>query len=207
MTSVAGVVLAGGLSTRMGGTDKCLLELNGTSLLQRAADKLRQQVGSVAINTNSDASAYQSLGLPVLHDSFEGFAGPLAGVLTGMEWAHTQGASHIITVAADTPFFPDDLVAEMQTVLSAQTGKIAIAETSGIGGKYFNHPTFGLWPVALRDDLRDALEHGVRKVMQWVKPHGVVKVAFSVDPIDPFFNVNRPEDYVLAQQYMKDYSL
>lgn len=207
MTHVAGVVLAGGLSTRMGGADKCLLELGGQSLLQRAADKLKRQVDVIAINANSDADAYQCLGLPVLRDIFEGYAGPLAGVLTGMEWAQTQGASHIVTVAADTPFFPDSLVSEMQNVLSVTSGEIAIAETSGLDCKYFNHPTFGLWPVALRDDLRDALGQGVRKVMQWVKPHGVVKVAFSVDPIDPFFNVNRPEDYALAQRYMKDYSL
>ncbi len=204
---VAGIVLAGGQSTRMGGQDKCLLELDGKTLLQRCIDKLKLQVGTVAVNANSSEEAYQHTGLPVLRDSFKGYAGPLAGVLAGMEWAHMQGASHVITVASDTPFFPDDLVAEMQTVLSAQSGAIAIAETPGAGGKYFNHPTFGLWPVALRDDLRDALGQGVRKVMQWVKPHGVVKVAFPADPFDPFFNVNRPEDYEMAQQLLKEHSL
>jgi molybdenum cofactor guanylyltransferase len=207
MSGVVGIVLAGGLSTRMGGRDKCLLDLNGQTLLQRAVDKLKLQVDAVAINANSDAQAYRQIGLEVLPDSFEGYAGPLAGVLTGMEWAHKHGSTHVVTVAADTPFFPDNLVAKMQAALSAQKGEVAIAETPGGGGKYFNHPTFGLWPVALRDDLREALGQGVRKVVQWVKPHGMVNVAFSVDPIDPFFNVNKPEDYEQAQQFLKEYSL
>jgi molybdopterin-guanine dinucleotide biosynthesis protein A len=204
---LAGIVLAGGQSTRMGGQDKCLLELGGKTLLQRSVDKLMLQVGEVAINANSDEDGYLHPGLPVLRDSFQGFAGPLAGVLTGMEWAHMRGASHVITVAADTPFFPDDFVANMQAALSTQSGEIAIAETSDTDGKFFNHPTFGIWPVSLHDDLRGALDQGVRKVMQWVKPHGVVKVAFPAVPFDPFFNVNRPEDYEMAQIMFKEHSL
>jgi molybdenum cofactor guanylyltransferase len=204
---LAGIVLAGGQSTRMGGQDKCLLKLDGKTLLQRSVDKLMPQVDVIAINANSDEDGYLHPGLPVLRDSFQGFAGPLAGVLTGMEWAHMRGASHVVTVAADTPFFPDDFTAKMQTALSTQSGEIAIAETSDTGGKFFNHPTFGIWPVSLRDDLRGALGLGVRKVMQWVKPHGVVKVAFPSMPFDPFFNVNRPEDYEMAQILLKEHSL
>lgn len=207
MMKTVGVVLAGGLSTRMGGTDKCLLELGDKTLLLHAVDKLKQQVGSVAINTNSDASAYQNNGVPVLRDSFEGYAGPLAGVLTGMEWAHSLGASHIITVAADTPFFPDNLACDMQAAIHEAANQIAIAESRGGGGKYFNHPTFGLWPVALRDDLRSALTQGIRKVMQWAKPHGIVNVAFSAKPFDPFFNVNTPEDFATASRLLKEHSL
>ena len=207
MTQVAGIVLAGGLSTRMGGQDKSLLELDGKTLLQRAVDKLTPQVGTIAINANSDAAGYQHLGLPVVCDSFDGYAGPLAGVLSGMEWAHSMGADHVATVAADTPFFPDDLVAAMQLALKTQSGKIVIAQTPGTGGKFYNHPTFGLWPVALRDDLRDALGAGIRKVMHWVEPHGVIKASFSANPYDPFFNVNRPEDFGKAKQYLKEYSL
>lgn len=207
MTKVAGIVLAGGLSTRMGGQDKCLLKLGDKTLLQRAVDKLTLQVDVVAINTNSREAAYRAIGLPVLHDSFEGYAGPLAGVLAGMEWAQSIGAEHVATVAADTPFFPNDLVAKMQEALAAASGQIAIAETPSGGTKFFNHPTFGLWPVALRDDLRDALGQGVRKVVQWVAPHGMVKAAFPADPFDPFFNVNRPSDYEKAQQFLAEYSL
>ena len=207
MTHMVGLVLAGGLSTRMEGQDKCLLELGGKTLLQRAADKLSAQVGKVAINANSQDAGYQQTGLPVLPDSISGYAGPLAGVLVGLNWAHSEGADHVITVAADTPFFPDDLVDVMQSALINQTGKIAIAETPNTEGRFFNHPTFGLWPTALRNDLRDALENGVRKVMQWVQTHGVVKATFTADPFDPFFNVNRPEDYLKAQALLKEYSL
>ena len=207
MTKVVGIVLAGGLSTRMGGRDKCLLNLGGKTLLQRAVDKLAPQVDALAINTNSDGAAYRSVGVPVVPDSFEGFAGPLAGVLAGMEWAQSQGAGHVVTVAADTPFFPDDLVVKMQQALAMQSGRIVIAETPGEDAKFFNHPTFGLWPVALQDDLRDALGHGVRKVVQWVAPHGMVRATFSTDPFDPFFNVNRPADFEKAQQFLTEYSL
>lgn len=207
MTRTVGLVLAGGLSTRMGGQDKCLLELDGKTLLQRAADRLGGQVDRVAINANSQATGYQQTGLPVLADSIEGYAGPLAGVLAGLDWAHSVGADYVVTVAADTPFFPDDLVDVMQNALDRRSGKIVIAETPGTEGKFFNHPTFGLWPNALRNDLREALEKGVRKVMQWVQPHGVAKATFAADPFDPFFNVNRPEDYLKAQALLKEYSL
>jgi molybdopterin-guanine dinucleotide biosynthesis protein A len=207
MIQTVGIVLAGGLSTRMGGQDKCLLELGGKTLLQRATDRLAAQVGKVAINANSQEAGYMQTGLPVIADSFEGYAGPLAGVLVGLDWAHSIGADHVVTVAADTPFFPDDLVDVMQNTLANQKGIIVIAETPSTEGKFFNHPTFGLWPTELRNDLREALEKGVRKVMQWVQPHGVAKAAFTADPFDPFFNVNRPEDYLKAQALLKEYSL
>ena len=184
-----------------------MLNLGGKTLLQRAVDKLAPQVDTIAINTNSQEAAYRSIGLPVLHDSFEGYAGPLAGIHAGMEWAQSVGADYVATVAADTPFFPNDLVAKMQKALATASGQIAIAETPSEGAKFFNHPTFGLWPVALHDDLRDALGQGVRKVVQWVSPHGMVKATFSADPFDPFFNVNRPEDFEKAQQFLVEYSL
>lgn len=207
MSKIAGIILAGGLSTRMGGQDKCLLKLGEKTLLQRAANKLAAQVNLIALNANSEAEGYQTTRLPVIRDSFEGYAGPLAGVLAGMEWAQTQDVDHIVTVAADTPFFPADFVATMQDRLAAEAGKIAIAETFGTDSRFHNHPTFGLWPVALCDDLRRALEAGVRKVVQWAHPHGVVKVRFDATPFDPFFNVNRPEDYETAKRLLKEHGL
>lgn len=207
MSKIAGIILAGGLSTRMGGQDKCLLKLGEKTLLQRAANKLAAQVNLIALNANSEAEGYQTTRLPVIRDSFEGYAGPLAGVLAGMEWAQTQDVDHIVTVAADTPFFPADFVVTMQDRLAAEAGKIAIAETFGTDSRFHNHPTFGLWPVALCDDLRRALEAGVRKVVQWAHPHGVVKVRFDATPFDPFFNVNRPEDYETAKRLLKEHGL
>jgi len=207
MSDTAGIVLAGGLSTRMGGQDKCLLELGGHTLLQRAVDRLAPQVGAIAINANSNDAGYLQPGLRVVRDSFAGYAGPLAGVLSGMEWAQSVGAAHVVTVAADTPFFPDDLVRVMKAALKDNTGKIVIAQTPNAKGRFFNHPTFGLWPVDLQDDLRNALEGGMRKVIQWAAPHGVINAVFSSDPYDPFFNVNSPEDFKAAQQYIKEYSL
>ncbi|KAB7614765.1 molybdenum cofactor guanylyltransferase MobA [Amylibacter sp. SFDW26] len=207
MTVIAGIVLAGGLSTRMGGQDKCLMQLGEQTLLQQTISRLSPQVDMIAVNTNSDAAEYEQTNLQILPDTFEGFAGPLAGVLTGMEWAADNGADYIATVAADTPFFPTDLVQVMRKALADQSGAIAIAETPAEDARFYNHPTFGLWPVALKDDLRDALENGVRKVIQWAKPHGVAKAAFSSDPFDPFFNVNRPEDFQKAQEFLKEYNL
>lgn len=207
MTVIAGVVLAGGLSTRMGGQDKCLLQLGDQSLLQQTINRLIPQVDMIAINTNSDAPEYQQTDLPVLPDTFKGFAGPLAGVLTGMEWAAENGADYVVTVAADTPFFPKNLVQVMHKALIEQSGQIAIAETPAKDARFYNHPTFGLWPISLKDDLHGALESGVRKVIQWAKPHGVAKATFSAEPFDPFFNVNRPEDFQKAQEFLKEYNL
>ena len=207
MTVIAGIVLAGGLSTRMGGQDKCLMQLGEQTLLQQTINRLSPQVDMIAVNTNSDAAEYGQTNLQILPDTFEGFAGPLAGVLTGMEWAVDNGADYIATVAADTPFFPTDLVQVMRKALADQLGEIAIAETPAEDARFYNHPTFGLWPVVLKDDLRDALENGVRKVIQWAKPHGVAKAKFSSEPFDPFFNVNRPEDFQKAQEFLKEYNL
>ncbi len=207
MSLIAGVVLAGGLSTRMGGQDKCLMQLGQQSLLQQTISRLSPQVEMIAVNTNSDASEYVQTGLPILPDTFEGFAGPLAGVLAGMEWGADKGADYVATVAADTPFFPEDLVHVMRRSLDEQAGAISIAETPAEDARFYNHPTFGLWPVALKDDLRGALEQGVRKVIQWAKPHGVAKATFSAEPFDPFFNVNRPEDFEKAQGFLKEYDL
>jgi len=207
MTVIAGVVLAGGLSTRMGGQDKCVMQLGDQTLLQHTIGRLTPQVSQIAVNTNSDAVAYKDTGHPLLPDTFTGYAGPLAGVLAGMEWGAERGADYIATVAADTPFFPTDLVQVMQKALTDRSCQIAIAQTPATDAKYYNHPTFGLWPVALKDDLREALDKGVRKVIQWAQPHGVAQAIFAADPFDPFFNVNRPEDLQKAKAFLKECNL
>ena len=191
----AGVILAGGLSTRMGGGDKVLLNLGGATLLDRVIERLEPQVCDLALNANGDSARFSTT-LPILKDSIDGFAGPLAGVLAGLDWAAEQGYSHIVTAAADTPFFPCDLVPRL--LLAAETAPIALAATPE-ESRINRHPTFGLWPTELRDDLRSALESGLRKVVMWTDKHGTALAEFETDPVDPFFNVNSPEDMELAE--------
>jgi molybdopterin-guanine dinucleotide biosynthesis protein A len=188
-----GVILAGGLATRMGGGDKGLLPLGSGTLLSHVIDRLGPQVAGLALNANGDPARFAAIGLPVLADSVGGFAGPLAGVLAGLEWAATQGAARIVTAAADTPFLPCDLVPRL--MLAAENAGVDLALAATPDGR---HPTFGLWPVALRDDLRAALQGGLRKVVQWTDRHQAATAHFDAPP-DPFFNVNTPEDLKQAE--------
>ena len=190
MTRPLGVILAGGQARRMGGGDKGRLMLGGRSLLERVIGRLGPQVGALALNANGDPARFADLGLPVLPDSLPDHPGPLAGVLAGMDWAAAQGAEAIVTAAADTPFFPRDLVARLQG--AAANGLALAADVEG-----FRHPTFGLWPVALREDLRAALGGGLRKIVQWADTHGAGRAVFD-DP-DAFFNVNTPGDLARAE--------
>ena len=202
-----GVVLAGGLATRMGGGDKALLPLGGRSLLTHVLARLERQVGAMALNANGDATRFADYDLPVLADSIAGYPGPLAGVLAGLDWAATQGADAIVTVAADTPFFPTDLVAQLVAQAQGQTHPLVLAatprradiETKSMTSGVIRHPTFGLWPVALRDDLRAALNDGLKKVVLWTDRHDGRLAVFPDQPIDPFFNVNTPDDLQMAE--------
>ncbi|TMV10262.1 molybdenum cofactor guanylyltransferase MobA [Ruegeria sediminis] len=212
MTRPLGVILAGGQATRMGGGDKGLLTLGGQTLLARVIDRLRPQAGAIALNANGDPARFDDLGLPVIADSIQDFAGPLAGVLAGLDWAAGQGGSSIVTVAADTPFFPRDLVARLTHAAEGQAHPLVLATTprtegealkSGGGKRVNRHPTFGLWPVALRDDLRAALNDGLRKVVMWTDRHGGREALFPVEGFDPFFNVNTPEDLAQAQAMLE----
>ncbi|MDJ0640808.1 MAG: molybdenum cofactor guanylyltransferase MobA [Paracoccaceae bacterium] len=195
MTAPLGVILAGGQATRMGGGDKGLLPLGSGTVLSHVIDRLSPQVADLALNANGNPARFAHLGLPVLPDSIEGFAGPLAGVLAGLDWAAEQGATHIVTAAADTPFFPGDLVPQL--LAASEDAPIALARTEN--GR---HPTFGLWPAALRDDLRRALQGGVRKVVQWTDTHGTAYADFPSNTFDPFFNVNTPEDLAEARRLL-----
>ena len=196
---IPGVILAGGLSRRMGGGDKSLREIGGRSLLHHVLDRLSAQAAPVALNANGDPQRFAGYGLPVLPDPVAGFAGPLAGVLAGLDWAATLGATHIVTVAVDTPFFPADLVSRLRPALAL--APIVLAATPEPGRGRVRHPTFGLWPVRLREDLRAALIAGVRKVVHWTEAHGAAEVLFDSAPErEPFFNVNTPEDLIIARQ-------
>jgi molybdopterin-guanine dinucleotide biosynthesis protein A len=207
MSLPLGVILAGGLATRMGGGDKALLQVGGQTLLNRVIDRLQPQVAGMALNANGDAARFDGFGLRVLPDSIDGFPGPLAGVLAGLDWAADQGAEAIVTVAADTPFFPADLVAVLQDTAQGMAHPLVLAATprgeektkSMSRSGLIRHPTFGLWPVALRDDLRGALEEGIKKVVIWTEQHGGREAMFDTDYGDPFFNVNTPDDLTAAE--------
>ena len=194
---IAGVILAGGRATRMGGGDKGLRVVGGRRLIDHVIARLGPQVAALAINANGDPARLSEFGLPVLADSLPDHPGPLAGVLAGLDWAAAQGAQAIVTAAADTPFFPRDLVARLQT--QAGPSGLCLAASPDETGKLQRQPTFGLWPVALRHDLRAALNGGLRKIVLWTDGHGAGLAAFDSVPFDPFFNVNTPEDIALAE--------
>jgi molybdopterin-guanine dinucleotide biosynthesis protein A len=198
---VIGVLLAGGQARRMGGGDKCLRQLGERTILEHVIARARPQVAVLVLNANGDPARFAAFGPPVVADVVAGFAGPLAGVLTGMEWArtHRPECPWIATIATDTPFFPTDLVARMLSALAREGADLACAAS---GGR--THPVFGLWPVALADDLRAAMvDEGMRKVDVWTARHRLAEVAFATDPIDPFFNTNRPEDLAEAERLLR----
>jgi len=199
MNGSLGVILAGGLATRMGGGDKGALPLGSLTLFTHVINRLSPQVDGIALNANGNAARFANLGLPVIADSIDGFAGPLAGVLAGLDWASKQGATSIVTAAADTPFFPTDLAALLHREGEGMAHPLVIAATPDPRRGTSRHPTFGLWPVALREDLRAALLGGVRKVVQWTDSHDGRLAMFPVDQVDPFFNVNTPEDLAQAE--------
>lgn len=198
MKAPLGVILAGGLATRMGGGDKGLLPLGRSTLLDHVIDRLSPQVADLALNANGDPTRFAAQGLPVLPDSIPDFAGPLAGVLAGLDWAADLGAETIVTAAADTPFFPCDLVPRLLFASEGMTHPLVLAATPDLKRGTARHPTFGLWPVALRNDLRAALQDGLRKVVLWSDKHGGREALFDRPGLDPFFNVNTPEDLAKA---------
>ena len=199
---IAGIILAGGLSRRMGGGDKPLGALAGRPLLDHVIARLKPQVGPLALNANGDPSRFSSFGLPVVPDTVEGFAGPLAGILAGLEWAAANTAARrIITVAGDTPFFPDDLVAHSVEASAGRPDIIAVASSEGRW-----HPTFALWPVDFAASLRRALvDQDERRVKAFIEGHDHVAVDLAIPEVegiayDPFLNINTPQDLAEAER-------
>jgi molybdopterin-guanine dinucleotide biosynthesis protein A len=193
---VVGLLLAGGQSRRMGGGDKALRLLGGTTLLERVIERLRPQVETLVLNANGDPARFAQFGLPVVPDSVPDFAGPLAGVLAGLDWtyANRPDCSHVVSAATDAPFLPLDLVLRLVRDLEKTGADLACAASAGQA-----HPVIGLWPVRLRPDLRHALvDEAVRKVDVWTARHQLATVAFESEPVDPFFNANRPGDLETA---------
>ncbi|MFO7853734.1 MAG: molybdenum cofactor guanylyltransferase MobA [Paracoccaceae bacterium] len=201
--SAPAVVLAGGAARRMGGGDKGLLTLGGRPLLAHVLERL---AGPVALNANGPAERFADWGMEVLPDpvleGVEDRPGPLAGVLAGMRWAAGRGASRLLTVAWDTPFFPRDLEARLAAAMRPGV-RVAMAATpeparpQGVA----RHPTFALWDAALADDLAAALRDGVRRVVGFAEPAGCALVVFEDE--GAFFNVNAPEDLAEAERRLE----
>ena len=193
-----GVVLAGGLARRMGGGDKARLRIGGKSILERVLDRLAPQCTAVIINANGDPGRFADAGLPVVPDNVPDFVGPLAGILAGLDWAaaHAPAVADIVSVPGDCPFLPHDFVARLWAARQAAGLPLACARSGE-----WRHPVLGLWPVALRGDLRRALvEEQLRKIEAWTARHGIAIADWPATPVDPFFNVNTPEDAAEAER-------
>jgi molybdopterin-guanine dinucleotide biosynthesis protein A len=194
---IAGVLLAGGQSQRMGGGDKNLRLLGGKPVLAHVIERAKPQVDALVLNANGDPQRFAAFGLPIVPDSVSGFAGPLAGVLAGLDWAarYLPEAELVASFATDAPFFPRDLVRRLAVALEEGGFDLACALSNGQA-----HPVFGLWPVSQREALREALTGGLRKVDLWTARYKLVEVEFAAEPVDPFFNANRPEDLAEAER-------
>jgi molybdopterin-guanine dinucleotide biosynthesis protein A len=182
----------------MGGGDKALLRIGGLTILERVLDRLRPQCSGIILNANGDPSRFAATGLPVVADDVPGFAGPLAGILAGLDWAaaHAPEVAWVGSAPGDCPFLPRDLIGRLHAART-ETGTALACAKSGA----WRHPVAGLWPVALRHDLRHALvEEGLRKIEVWTERHGVALAEWPDAPVDPFFNVNTPEDAARAEQ-------
>jgi molybdopterin-guanine dinucleotide biosynthesis protein A len=195
--STYGLILAGGLARRMGGGDKTLIRVGEETILERAMARLGPQCAGLLINANGDVSRFARFGLPVVADDIENFAGPLAGILAGLDWvaANVPTVAWVVSVPGDCPFLPRDLVSRLHAARMASELPLACARSGE-----WRHPVVGLWPVALRHDLRRALDAGLRKIEAWTEAHGVALAAWPAEPVDPFFNVNTPQDAAEAER-------
>lgn len=198
--NTVGVILAGGRSQRMGGGHKCLLSLDNSTLLEHVIKRALPQVDRLILNINEDTNLFDAVNLPLVKDSINGFAGPLAGVLAGMEWSleNSPESKWIVTFASDTPFFPVDLVKKFLSVVDKTGAELVCASSKGR-----SHPVFGLWPVSLWEHLQKAImKEDMRRIDTWTSRYNLQTVDFVAGDRDPFFNVNRPEDLDEARKLL-----
>jgi molybdenum cofactor guanylyltransferase len=185
----------------MGGGDKARIRIGGKTILARVLARLTPQCSRVILNANGDPARFADTGLPVVADSVPDFAGPLAGILAGLDWAatHAPEIADIVSVPGDCPFLPRDLVAHLIAARESCGAPLACAQSGD-----WRHPVVGLWPVKLRDDLRGALvDEELRKIEAWTARHGVAIAGWPSAPFDPFFNVNTPADAAEAERIAK----
>ena len=204
-SEIPAVILSGGQSRRMDGNDKAFLSIADQNLLEMVVGRLMRQTPKIAINTSSNNPKYVQHGLPILRDHFRGFWGPLSGILTAMIWANDMGYEKVATVAVDTPLFPENLLEKLNQKMKVSNSDIVFAASvSEYKQKTVLHPVFGLWKTSLFEDLRKQLEKGVRKVTCWSERHKASSVCFSDERIDPFFNINTPQDIMLLKEYLRE---
>lgn len=189
------VILAGGLARRMGGGDKARLVVGAHSILARTIACVTPHVRAVVLNANGDGARFADLALPVLPDSVPDHPGPLAGILAGLDWGAQAGADWVISAPGDCPFLPTDLVPRLHAARAAAGATFACAASGG-----WTHPVIGLWPTALRAELRAALLAGQRKIDAYTARHPITTAEWPAIPVDPFFNVNTPEDLAEANR-------
>ena len=183
-----------------GGGDKNLLRLLGKSILQHVVERTEPQVDKLILNANGESSRFSEFGFPVVRDVIEGYAGPLAGILTGLEWAsaNVPNCHWVVTFATDAPFVPKNLVAKLQQSIEVEGADIACAISNDR-----THPPFAIWPVQLKDQLRAAMvDEEMRKIDLWTARYKVAHVPFQVDGMDPFFNINKPHQLKEAESYL-----
>jgi molybdopterin-guanine dinucleotide biosynthesis protein A len=195
---IVGVILAGGRAERMGGGDKGLRVVGGKAILARVIERVQPQVDALVLNANGDPARFAAFGLPVVPDSIPDFAGPLAGVLAGLDLtaANHPQAQFVVTVPADGPFVPRDLVRHLADTLTIEDAEVVTA----VSGAQ-TYPVVGLWPVRLRQALHEALtKEGIHKIDAWTRRFRRAVATFPSEPVDPFFNANTPEQLAEAER-------
>jgi molybdopterin-guanine dinucleotide biosynthesis protein A len=196
-SSCVGILLAGGRARRMGGGEKALRKSGGISLLAHAIAALRPQCEGLVLSANGDPARFVGFDVPVVADDVPGFMGPLAGILAGLDWiaARRPDVPLTISVPADTPFLPIDLAARLIDARAKDNALIACARS---GGR--THPAVAVWPVSIRNDLRHALVvEDIRKVEAFLQNYSRAIVDWAIEPYDPFFNANDPDDLAAAE--------
>ena len=201
--SITGLILAGGRGARMGGVDKGLQNFNGTPLTLHTLMRLQMQdavtLSEMMVVANRNLSAYESFGVQVWPDSTDGFAGPLAGFLTGLERCETD---LLLTVPCDSPLFPLNLTQRLIDALIAEDAEIAVAAAKEEDGSVRAQPVFCLMRVSLLESLVKFMQTGGRKIDAWTAQHKTVLVPFDTDDVDPraFFNANSLEELHRLEQ-------
>jgi molybdopterin-guanine dinucleotide biosynthesis protein A len=198
-----GAILAGGLARRLGGGDKSLRLVGGRTVLARLVDRLTPHVTRLVINANDDPRRFDELGLPVIADCLPDHPGPLAGVLTALEWiaATDPAIEWVVSVPGDAPFLPPDLVQRLHAARLREAATLACAGSLGR-----THPVVGLWPVSIRHELRRAVaDEGIRRIDRFTGRYPCAVEQWAVEPVDPFFNVNTPEDLAEADRLVSIY--